>query len=155
VCWYPPRGADGRGLEASPVGRDLVDTSMRRHLAAVPSAFYRDRYPALKTLDAYYGPPDGPAIVGAAFKGVPPGGNVIARNVCVGKWLDVGWHGKPEMFEVRSNFVTTDPKQVAVAEEGFRLPKDSPAWRLRFQPIPFDQIGPRPDTDRKRLAQFE
>ena len=98
--------------------------------------------------------PNGPAIAGAAFKGVPPAGNVIARNVCVGKWLDLGWHAKPEMFEVQDNFVTTDRKQVGVAVDGFRLPKDSPAWKLGFQPIPFDQIGPRLDADRKRLVDW-
>ena len=59
------------------------------------------------------------------------------------------------MFEVRDNFVTTDPKQVGAAAAGFRLPKDSPAWKLGFQLIPFDRIGPRPDADRKRLAQFK
>jgi hypothetical protein len=151
----PAVRADGRGLDPSPVWRDMVDTYMRGQLAAMPSALYRERYPALKSLDAWYGPPGGPAIVGAAFKGVPPEQNVIARNVCVGKWLDVGWHGKAEMFEVRDNFVTTDPRQAAAAADGFRLPKDSPAWRLGFQPIPFDQIGPRPNADRKRLAQFK
>jgi hypothetical protein len=151
----PAVRADGRGLDSSPVWREMVDSYMRRQLAAVPSALYRERYPALKTLDACYGPPEGPAIVGAAFKGVPPEGNLIARNVCVGKWLDVGWHGKPEMFEMRDNFVTKDPKQVAPAIDGFRLPKDSPAWHLGFQPIPFDKIGPRLDADRKRMAQFE
>jgi len=143
----PAVRADGRGLDSSPVWRDMVDSYMRQQLAAVPAALYRERYPALKSLDAYYGPPGGPAIVGAAFKGVPPEGNVVARNVCVGKWLDVGWHGKPEMFDMRDNFVTTDPKQVGTAADGFRLPKDSPAWKQGFQPIPFDQIGPRPDAD--------
>jgi hypothetical protein len=150
----PAVRADGRGLDPSPVWRDTVDTFMRQELAAVPSALYRERYPALKSLDAYYGPPNGPAIAGAAFKGVPPAGNVIARNVCVGKWLDLGWHAKSEMFEVQDNFVTTDRKQVGVAVDGFRLPKDSPAWKLGFQPIPFDQIGPRPDADRKRLVDW-
>src|SRR2546426_3878854 len=151
----PAVGAGGRGLESSPVWRDMVDSYMRQQLAAVPSALYRERYPALKTLDAYYGAAGGPAIVGGAFKGVPPEGNVIARNVCVGKWLDIGWNGKPEMFEVRDNFVTMDRKQVGAAADGFRLPKDSPAWRLGFQSIPFDRIGPRPDADRKRLAPFK
>jgi len=150
----PAVRADGRGLDSSPVWRDMVDNYMRQQLAAVPAALYCERYPAMKALDAYYGPPGGPAIVGAAFKGVPPAGNVIARNVCVGKWLDIGWNGKPEMFEVRDNFITTDRKRVGEAAEGFRLPKDSPAWKFGFQPIPFDQIGPRPDVDRKRLAKF-
>ena len=80
--------------------------------------------------------------------------HVCAERVCV-VTQNVGWHGKPEMFEVRDNFVTMDPKQVALAADGFRLPKDSPAWRLGFQPIPFDRIGPRPDADRKRLARFK
>jgi hypothetical protein len=55
--------------------------------AAVPSALYRERYPAMTALDTDYGPPGRPAIVGAAFKCVPPEGNIIARNVGVGKRL--------------------------------------------------------------------
>jgi hypothetical protein len=150
----PAVRADGRGLDPSPVWRDMVNDYMRKQLAAVPGALYRERYPELKSLDAWYGPPGGPEIVGGAFKGVPPEGNVITRNVCVGKWLDVGWHARPERFEVRDNFVTKDMKQVGPASEGFRLPKDSPAWKLGFRPIPFEQIGPRLDADRRRLAQF-
>ncbi len=150
----PAVRADGRGLDSSPVWRGMVDDYMRRQLAAVPSALYRERYPTLRSLDTWYGSPDGPAIVGAAFKGVPPENNVIARNVCVGKWLDLGWHARAEMFDVRDNFVTSRTNQIATPARGFRLPKDSPAWKLGFQPIPFDQIGPRPDADRRRLARM-
>jgi hypothetical protein len=120
----------------------------------VPAALYRNRYPELSSLDAYYGPPGGPAIVGAAFHGVPPEGNVIARNVCLGKWLETGWHAKPESFDVRANFVTQDPAQIAAPAEGFRLPKNSPAWKLGFVAIPFDRIGPQPDDDRERLERW-
>ena len=151
----PAVRADGRGLDRSPVWHDMVDKFMRQQLAAVPAALYWSRYPALKTLDAYYGAPEGPAVTGAAFKGIPPEGNVIIRNVCVGKWLDIGWHGKPEQFEVRDNFVTEDAKHVSAAADGFRLPKDSPAWKLGFKTIPFDEIGLRPDADRKRLAKIK
>ncbi len=150
----PAVRADGRGLDPSPVWHEMVNTYMRQQLSAVPAALYRDHYPAMKSLDALYGPPGGPAIVGADFKGVPPEGNVLARNVCVGKWFDAGWHSKPEMFDVRDNFVTMDTAQVGPEETGFRLPKDSPAWALGFKPIPFDQIGPRPDSDRRRVEQF-
>lgn len=149
----PAVRADGRGLDSSPVWRDMVNDYMRRQLSAVPSALYRGRYPDMKSLDSYYGPPGGPAIAGASFKGIPPGNNVIARNVCVGKWLELGWHAKKEMFDVRDNFVTNDTHHIAAATNGFRLPKDSPAWKLGFRPIPFDQIGPRLDDDRKRLAR--
>ncbi|HKX62270.1 MAG TPA: right-handed parallel beta-helix repeat-containing protein, partial [Verrucomicrobiae bacterium] len=147
----PAVRADGRGLDKSPVWRGMVDDFMRRQLAAVPSALYRECYPALRSLDTSSGPPDGPAIVGAAFNGVAPANNVLARNVCVGKWLDLGWHAKPEMFDLKDNFVTSQTNQIAAPATGFRLPKNSPAWTLGFQPIPFEQIGPRPDEDRRRL----
>jgi hypothetical protein len=86
---------DGRGLDQSPVWHGMVDHTMRQRLAEVPQALYRQRYPPLKTLDQYYGPPGGPPIEGAAFNGVPPGNNVVARNVCVGKWLHIYWHATP------------------------------------------------------------
>jgi len=120
----------------------------RHQSAAVSAPLYRERYPAMKSLDAYYGGPGGPAVTGAGFKGVPPDGNVVARNVAVGKWLDLGWNAKPEMFDVRDNYATTDPAQVL---PGFQLPKDSPAWKLGFKPIAFDQIGLRRDADRQGL----
>jgi hypothetical protein len=144
----PAVRADGRGLDTSPVWRDMVDDFMRKQLAAVPAALYRERYPAIKSLDAFYGAPGGPAVTGADFKGVPPDGNVVARNVAVGKWLDLGWNAKPEMFDVRDNHVTTDLAQVL---PGFQLPKDSPAWKFGFKPIAFDQIGLRRDADRQGL----
>jgi hypothetical protein len=149
----PAVRADGRGLDAAPVWRQMVDEFMRQQLAAVPAVLYRERYPAMKTLDPYYGPPDGPRVVGSAFQGVPPAANVINRNVCVGKWLDIGWNAKPEIFEVQDNLVTPDTEQAGLAMEGFRLDKHSPAWRVGFRAIPFDQIGLRTDEDRKRLAR--
>ncbi len=94
---------DGRGLDSSPVWHNMVDHTMRQRLAEVPPPLYRERYPALKTLDQYYGPPGGPAITGAAFKGVPPENNLVARNVCVGKWLHVYWHATPEMLLLENN----------------------------------------------------
>lgn len=151
----PAVRVDGRGLDRSPVWRDMVNDFMRKQLAAVPAELYRERYPAMKSLDAHYGAPGGPAITGEAFKGVPPEGNVIARNVAVGKWFESGWHAEPAMFELRDNHVITDQNSVGSAVEGFRLPEDSPAWKLGFQKIPFDQIGLQPDADRQRLGQFE
>jgi hypothetical protein len=149
----------GRGLtgfqpvtDRAAVWRGMVDDYMRRQLAGVPSALYRKRYPELCSLDGAYGPPGGPPITGAAFQGVPPANNLIARNVCVGKWLDLGWHAQADMFDVRDNFVTADTNQVAVGG-AFRLSRNSPAWKFGFQRIPFEEIGPRPDADRTRLAR--
>ena len=152
----PAVRVDGRGLDSSPVWRGMVDDYMRKQLAAVPSKLYRERYPEMKSLDAYYGPPEGPAIVSEKFKGVPPSNNRIARNVALGKWFEAGWHASAsdDTYALKDNFVTTDPKQVGTAEQHFKLPKDSPAWNLGFKPIPFEEIGLQPDGDRQRIQRI-
>lgn len=139
---------DGRGLDPSPVWRNMVDQTMRERLTQVPLPLYRERYPALKSLDDFYGPPGGPAVQGAAFKGVPPGGHLVARNVCVGKWLKVYWHATENQLKLEHNltnaaspFVKT-PNDRSPATD-FALPPDSPAWKLGFERIPLEQIGPR------------
>ena len=141
----PAVRVDGRGLETSPVWRSMVDQTMRESLKAVPTDLYRTRYPEIRTLDAHYGPPGGPALSGEAFRGIPPEGNVVRRNVCVGKWFEAGWKAEnhPEWFRLEDNFVTSDPKAVGGPETGFRIPRNSPAWKTGFRPIPFSEIGPR------------
>lgn len=143
----PAVRADSRGMDASPVWRSMVDDFMRQQLAAVPSALYRERYPAIKTLDAYYDTRDG-------FKGIPAEGNVVVRNVCVGKWLELGWHAKTEGFDVRDNFTSGDPLLVDAAQQDFRLKPESPAFKLGFQALPFERMGLRNDSDRKHLAEL-
>jgi hypothetical protein len=148
---------DGRGLDPSPVWRENVDQTMRKSLRAAPLELYRERYPAMKTLDAYYGAPAGPAIEGEAFKGVPPEGNTVARNVCVGKWLNVYWHAKPEMLRNVNN-LTNALSSFAVAPIGariteFALKPESPAWALGFEPIPLEKIGLYRDELRKQLER--
>lgn len=144
---------DGRGLDQSPVWRGMVNDFMRQQLAAVPLALYRDRYPAMRSLDRYYGPPGGPAIEGDAFTGVPPEGNVVARNVCVGRWLEVGWHAKNEWLELRDNHVGEDAGIRDVTKRDFRIRRQSPVWRLGFQAIPIERIGLQEDEYRRELTQ--
>jgi len=137
---------DGRGLDKSPVWRDMVDKTMRQRLSAVPTELYRERYPALKTLDAFYGPPGGPSIESAAFLGVPPENNVVASNVSVGKWLRVGWHATTAMLRLDNNLTNVEPGFVGKIDDqakakDFALKPDSPAWALGFQKIPVEKIG--------------
>ena len=125
--------------------------SPRRH-----PTLYRERYPALKTLDRYYGPPGGPAISGAAFKGVPPENNVVERNICVGKWLKEYWHATPGMLLVENNLTNAAssfvrPPSDPVQARDFALRSDSPAWKLGFQPIPLEKIGLHRDELRAAL----
>lgn len=147
----PAVRADGRGLDKAPVWYNMVDRTMRDRLGDVPLDLYRQRYPDMTTLDTYYGPPDGEAIKGDAFSGVPPEGNVISRNVCFGKWLDIAWNAKPEIFSVQDNYVSEDLKEVGNPDEGFSISKDSKVWETGFEPIPFNRIGLQPDSDRELI----
>lgn len=108
----------------------------------------------IMSFDAYYGSPGAPAIVGDHFKGVPPEGNVIKRNVAIGEWFEAAWHAKVEAFDVQDNFVSADAKVLGSAAEGFWLPEDSAGWKVGFQAIPIDRIGMRRDEDRQRLERI-
>ncbi len=149
---------DGRGLDSSPVWRGMVDQTMRQRLAEVPLALYRERYPALKTLDAFYGPPGGRAIEGAAFIGVPPENNVVARNIAVGKWLHEYWHATPGMLLLENNLTNAvasfvrSPGNPARATD-FALRRDSPARKPGFQPIPLEKFGLYADELRAGLPK--
>lgn len=137
----PAIRADARGMDRSPVWRGMVDDFMRKQLAAVPGELYRRRYPELRAVDRYFE---------GEFKGVPAENNLIVRNVCVGKWLELGWHAKPEGFEVRDNFVGADPGWADAGRKGYRLKRDAPALKSGFKPIPFERIGVRPAGGRGR-----
>ena len=131
---------DGRGLDSSPVWRGMVDQTMRQRQTEVPLPLYRERYPALKSLDPCYGPSGGPTITGADFKGVPPENNLVARNVCVGKWLHVYWHATPGMLLQQNNLTNAAPSFLhppgdSPRPKDFALKHDSPAWKLGFQPL--------------------
>ena len=144
----PAVQVDGRGLDRSPVWRDMVDKTMRASLEQVPLALYRTRYPAMKSLDAVYGPRGGPALTRDAFKGAPPANNVVARNVASGKWLEVGWNATAGMILGEGNVTAGDPGWVKtpgspVRATDFELRSDSPAWQKGFQKLPLDQMGLR------------
>jgi hypothetical protein len=149
---------DGRGLDKSPVWHNMVNDFMRGKLAEMPLALYRERYPEMKSLDRHYGPPEGPAITGDAFKGVPPEGNVVARNLCVGKWLEAGWHAKPEMLRLEKNLTNAascfmrQPTDASTARD-FTLKRKTPARALGFQRLPLEEIGPRDDALRRSLRR--
>jgi hypothetical protein len=150
---------DGRGLDTSPVWRNMVNDTMRKRLADVPLALYRERYPEMKSLERYYGPPEGPSITGDVFKGVPPENNLVERNVCIGKWLEAGWHAKPDNLRLANNLTNAASSLVKPLDDAsrvtdFQLKKDSTAWALGFQRIPVEQIGLREDELRRELKRI-
>jgi len=137
----PAVRADGRGLDTKPVWHNMVNTFMRGQMARVPLELYRQRYPEMKTLDAYYGMPGGTPIEGEAFTGVPPEGNRIARNVCIGNWIDIAWLADPKIFDIRDNFISNDHTLIGGYQNGFRIPPSSPVLKLGFKPLKFSEIG--------------
>lgn len=150
---------DGRGLDKSPVWHGMVNDTMRQRLKEVPWTLYQQHYPELKSLARFYGLPGGPAMSSDSFQGVPPENNRIARNVCVGKWLEVGWHATPEMLLLENNLTNAasslraQPTDQSPATD-FELKGDSPAWGLGFQRMPLAQIGLQKDELRNGLKLF-
>ena len=125
---------DGRGLDKSPVWHNMVYRTMKQRLEEMDYAQppYGTRFPELLELTDYL----------KGDKGVPPEGNVVCRNICVGgKWLEIGWHATAEMVQVRDNLVDQDPLFVDAAKGNYQLRDDSPAFKLGFRRIPVKQIG--------------
>ncbi len=124
---------DGRGMDKSPVWHNMVYTTMKKRLEDVnwTQPPYRTRYPELASLDQYY----------QADPGIPPENILLARNVCVGKWLSVGWHATNQALQLRDNLVNTDPLFLDVPAGNFQLADHSPAYKLGFKRIPIERIG--------------
>lgn len=69
-------------------------------------------------------------------------GNAVVRNLCVGgKWIELFDGLDERIVKVERNLVGGDPGFVNAAKGDYRLRADSPAWKLGFQPIPFERIG--------------
>lgn len=63
------------------------------------------------------------------------------------KFADGNWEAwRKRGKDVHSLFA--DPKFADPDKGDFRLPPDSPAFRIGFRPFPLDQAGPRPETAR-------
>jgi hypothetical protein len=131
----PAVWVDARGLDTREVWHNMIYKTMQQRLEAMNhhQPPYSERYPELAQLDAYY----------AKDAGVPPEGNVVARNICVGgTWLESSWHtGAATYVTVADNLVGADPHFVDAARDDYRLRPDSPAFALGFKPIAFEQIG--------------
>jgi hypothetical protein len=130
----PAIDIDGRGLSKSPVWHNMVYKTMKERLERMDwdKPPYSTRYPEIADLQQYY----------ASDDGLPPGNILVARNICVGdKWLAIRWGATEEMVTVQDNLVEAAPHFVDAAGGDFRLKDDSPAYKLGFKKIPFEQIG--------------
>lgn len=126
----PAIHVDGRGMVW---GQQVVN--LKKEVKETPPevlALYRQRYPELATFDSYLYTDDL----------VPPINNVIARNaVAGGRWIDISWGATPEYVPLGENQVEATPYYVEMANGGFRLRDDAPAWAFGFERIPVERIG--------------
>lgn len=132
----PAVAIDGRGLDPRPVWHNMVYQTMKRGLERMNYTRppYSERYPGLAAVGKYY----------ERDAGVPPEGNRVLRNICVGgKWLNIAWLADSKIIDVADNLTSEDPLFVDAAKMNFQLRETSPAYKLGFQKIPFEQIGPR------------
>lgn len=132
----PAISLDARGLDKRPVWHNMVYDTLKKRLEAMnyEQPPYSTRYPELLKLKPLYEKDDG----------IPPAKILIAHNICVGgKWLQIHWNAKPEMVTLKDNLTDQDPHFVDPEHGNFQLKDDSPAFRLGFERIPTEQIGPR------------
>jgi len=116
-------------------------TTMRTRLAAMPykEPLWAGRYPRLvTTLDQ---------------KPAAPEGNLVTRNVFVGrKWDDINSTARP-FITVKDNLTDIDPRFVDAPKLNFQLKPDSPVYQKLpgFKKIPFERIGLVKDPYRASL----
>jgi hypothetical protein len=135
----PSVHVDARGLGWASFWFDGRDTTLMDRLKAVPyqKPPWSERYPELVNILN-----DEPAV---------PKGNRIVRNISVGgRWIDLYDNLTDKVVTIRDN-ITEGDAGVEVTPKGVRLRKDSPAFRLGFQPIPVEKIGLYRDAYRKRV----
>ena len=135
----PSVHVDARGLGWASFWFDGRDSTLMDRLKAVPyqQPPWSERYPELVNILN-----DEPAV---------PKGNRIIRNISVGgRWIDLYDNLTDKIVTMRDNIIDGDAG-VEVTAKGIRLRKDSPAFKLGFQPIPLEKIGLYRDAYRKRL----
>jgi parallel beta-helix repeat protein len=136
VDCHPAVMLDDKGLSKVPYVEQFESTEMKQLLQAMhpDQPPYRTNYPDLAKIEKYY----------AAGRDVPPGRNVIYRNIAwEGEWLKYVTQSQnvAAYASVSRNLVGVDPKFVDPAAIDFSLEPGSPAFRLGFETIPLDSIG--------------
>jgi len=133
----PAVHVDSRGLGWAKSYFDGRDNTLVERLNAVPykEPPWSTRYPELLKLYD-----DEPALAK---------GNRIVRNICSGgRWLDLLDKLDDKVVYVKDNLVGEDPLFVDAGHQDFRLKDDSPAYKLGFKRIPFEEIGPQRNRPR-------
>ena len=133
--------ADARGLTWAKQYASGEQSPLVQRLVAMPidSEPYRTRYPELAKL--------------LADQATMPKGNRIERNVFRCQiTIDLHDPATEQEVAVRDNWSGRDPHFVDANRGDYRLREDSPAFKLGFQPIPWQQIGRQLPSDSQRVV---
>jgi len=141
---------DDRCMTSNPVWQGMVRGELKQGIDAIRPEWdlYLRHYPDLASIEQYY----------ARGSGVPPEGNVIARNIAVGaSWVNSGIviPADRALIHFERNLIETDPLFISLQRQNFQLQPDSPAWRSGFEKIPVDKIGLYSDEYRIKLPPRE
>ena len=137
---------DRRGVSPAKVWQRMVNVTMAERLADVDytNPPYAQKYPELLELVPYM----------EAGKGVPPGNNLIARNICSGGvWIDAhasqlrqaagtDYAVANSVARIEKNIVDYDPGFADRDNDDYSFADTTLADAIGFKPIPFDKIGP-------------
>jgi parallel beta-helix repeat protein len=127
AVWVDARGMTWAGKMFNGQDQTLI---VRLNAVNFSSPPYSERYPELAGILE-----NQPAV---------PKGNRIEKNIAFGgPWLELRRPLVDTVVEIRNNLTDGDPRFVDLHKGDFRLRNDSPAFRLGFQPIPMEMIGPR------------
>ena len=124
---------DGRGASEKEVWKRMVNDIMHPTFEAMNplETPYSVRYPDLKEVAAYY----------FHELGIPPEGNLVSRNICIGDWLEVREPAFIKQIALQLNFTDDDPGFADIAARDFHLSPSAEVFELGFKPIPLDEIG--------------
>jgi hypothetical protein len=106
-----------------------IEPYLRKRLAEIPYTKppWSTRYPEMQTI--------------LTNNPMAPVGNVFQRNICwLGTWEDIEKKARP-FITLTNNSIGVDPRLADAKALDFRLRKDSPAWKIGFNPIPLAKIG--------------
>jgi hypothetical protein len=134
----PAINVDARGMSETDDAKQLLSKMHASFDARNPlDPPYAIRYPELKEVAAYY----------FHELGVPPEGNLINRNICLGTWIDVDEPNTRKMLALQNNFLDDDPGFADLTSRNLHLPENAEVYELGFKPIPLDDIGKTQNQD--------
>lgn len=133
---HPAVRVDGRGEVEGKLPDHVSGDMKHRFESRSPlEPPYAIRYPDLREVAAYY----------LHELGIPPEGNLINRNICIGDWIETVDPVKMGTLAAQNNVTDGDPGFADAAERDFTLAESAEVYELGFRPVRYEDTGPNAD----------